>query len=89
MKEKFKKGRDGCMNKFLKVIDETVWIRNTLRFLRIRDTRAKNQEFRTIYANQIKPDDYGETSELLDYPSNQVVTSKVPSYHNLTLLDIF
>lgn len=77
MKDKFKKSRDGCMNKFLKVLDETEWIRNTLRFLHIRDTRDKNQEYRTIYANQVKPDDYEETSELLEYPSNRVITSKV------------
>lgn len=42
----------------------------------IRDTRDAKTEFRTVYANQIKPDDYEETTELLKYNSNQIVTSK-------------
>lgn len=77
-KKKFnlKESVNGCFSKVLKFIDNNSYIRNTLQFLHIRDTRDLNSEFRTIYANQIKPDDYEEQSELLDYGNNTIVTSK-------------
>ena len=45
-------------------------------FKHIRDTRDANRKYRTIYANQIKPDEYEEEEELIEYSSNEVVTSK-------------
>ena len=44
---------------------------------RIRDTREFNTKFRTIYTNNIKPEEYNEEYERLSYASNQIVTSKV------------
>jgi hypothetical protein len=76
MKDKFKNSYKSCWKKFLDVLDSNTHIRNALQFLHIRDTRDAKTEFRTIYANQIRPDGYEETTELLDYSSNRIKTSK-------------
>ena len=47
----------------------------------IRDTREYNTKFRTIYTNNIRPEEYNEEYELLSYASNQIVTSKVKWQH--------
>lgn len=83
MKDKFKNTTTGWKNKFLKFLDDNKHIKKTLQTLHIRDTRDLNAKFRTIYANQTKPHGYDQDSELLEYSSNQVTTSKYTIFNFL------
>lgn len=44
---------------------------------KLRDTREKKLNYRTIFVNNIRPESYTDTEEPLDYVPNKIVTSKV------------
>jgi phospholipid-translocating ATPase len=63
-----------------------------LKWLNIYDNREYLTEYRTIYINNIKPDDYDETEDApIDYTKNQIRTSKVKLnyYHQHSFLSLF
>ncbi|CAF0707238.1 unnamed protein product [Brachionus calyciflorus] len=69
MKQRFK-------DKFLDFVDNNNFLSSCLLFLRIRDTREKNLKYRTIFINNVRPKDYNDSDEPLDYISNKITTSK-------------
>lgn len=73
------------LKKLIKKVSIKIWSFNFFELLSkfylwyfkgIKDSRELDQEYRVIYVNNVKPDDYtGE--EPLDYATNEIVTSKV------------
>jgi hypothetical protein len=47
---------------------------------KIRDTREKYTKLRTIYINNIKPNNY-DGEEPLDYADNRMITSRVKLFY--------